>query len=674
MAYSKMKTSSYKNLSGIDVKVSEHVTKTTECLDLVNLTGFIPGSWVSRPGSNQAYTLSATFASMYNDSTSAVQFSVFTTPTACILEHFSEYLPAGGSNAIFSIIGASTLVYDAGAGATVIPVWSETIYKQNVTNGYAGPIQPLQFAGGSGYAFFSRTGGTACQNLRHWSSAQYNDAWYINNRYDNILGANTQDMGYMFFGGTLYAMGGPGTQDGKAVGATGSGGGTGTVKYAIGYANRFGFNLPIRNSDNTITSYNLSASGKSDVAFESISAPDSVEKYGLSYYVLYRNDWDTSWYIRATYAISATTWVDSLGTMPFVGVPANNYIEPFSGLYGGFFAKYFKIHKEAMFYLNILPTSYTLNIQYFNKCSVWFSDQSAQNPIALLPEQRFDIENSDGDEITGAISWSDRFLIFKSRSVFEYVGADLQNAALYKRTGQYGCLRDETIVEVQGAVLFLDEKGIVKYSGSGFDLISWRVQPIMDRLNTTNAKNTACAGHNKPRGEVWFSFPVDNSETNNMTVVYNYQNDAWSRIDGIYPTMYQNMFKDEPNRHMYFGKTSPYYARLSASLFNDEGAGITYLVKTRFHHEINQSTSKMHRRLYVDTSNTGMTQVVSVGVFLDHSLTASSHYTLPIVGTQGRLDFGEAGKGIAYEISAFSASFPITIYGYTNEYRFLRGV
>lgn len=304
---------------------------------------------------------------------------------------------------------------------------------------------------------------------------------------------------------------------------------------------------------------------------------------------------------------------------------------------------------------------------------VFFSEIG--EPEKVAPESFFEVRTDDSDIITGQVDFQDNMLFFKRNSFHRLVGDSADNYSLQTLSTEYGCLSNKAIAEYNNILLFLDEKGIVEYNGSNWNVISHTVEPVLRRMNITAARETAVAIHYDFRNQVWFGIPVDGSTRNNMTIVYDYLLNAWTFFDGFQPASFAMAKRELTIDRLWFGDYSGNVHHFSPSFYGDNGQAITCIIDTKFDSPDGANIQNMFRRLFVDTNKvTGVTGAIDVEVYRDYDRTTQATFTIYQNQFQTRKDFGVQGKSVAFKMTHKSASLPFDFYGYTVQRKYLREV
>lgn len=305
---------------------------------------------------------------------------------------------------------------------------------------------------------------------------------------------------------------------------------------------------------------------------------------------------------------------------------------------------------------------------------VFFSDIGNGNFVE--PQNFFEVRTNDGDRITGTKTYRNEALIFKRNSFHRLIGNSPDNYQLIEISTEYGCLSNQAIVEFQDKLAFLDERGVVMYNGSNYEIMTNTIELTLRRMNIDAAIDQAVAVHLDFRNQIWFGIPVDGSEVNNLTIVYDYLLNAWTFFDGFDAGAFA-MARNELDRdYLWFGGQSGVLSYFSPSFYGDNGSGITCVVETKFDAPDGQNIQNMFRRLFVDVNTpTGTTGTIDVEVFADYN-NALVQQTFAVYQNQfqTRTDFGVQGKSVAFKMTHNSPSLPLEMYGYTVQRRYLRDV
>lgn len=292
-----------------------------------------------------------------------------------------------------------------------------------------------------------------------------------------------------------------------------------------------------------------------------------------------------------------------------------------------------------------------------------------------------EVRTQDGEPLTGMKNFSGGLVLFKENSFHVLTGDDPSSFAIKQISQEYGCLNNRSIAQFQDVLIFLDKRGIVEFNGSNINLISTKIDPLFKRINLDAARIEACLTYDKLRNEVLCDIPIDGSTVNNITIVYDIIQKAWTTYKyGNYTPAVSTIMRGRlDNFYTFSGGYSGTVVYFGASFVADPGTGITasgisYLVGSRFHTEEGNSETKQYRRLFINTSSVGNTVSLNVDFFRDFSSVPYLTRTMYQGAFQQRIDFGVPGKSLAFNLTGVSATEKMVFHGYTLEHRFQRAV
>ena len=309
---------------------------------------------------------------------------------------------------------------------------------------------------------------------------------------------------------------------------------------------------------------------------------------------------------------------------------------------------------------------------------MWFSNLA--EPEFFDPENSDEVRTNDGDRIIAIKSFNNQLIVCKRNSFHKYLGSmtanDISSLSLVEVSLDYGCLSNKTIIAVKQKLYWLDKKGIIYYDGATFDIISTPVEQIFRRMNIAAAIEKAVGVHHIYRNQIWFSFPIDGSTKNNVTVVYDYLVNGWTFFDGFSPSSFGFIKQGLSKETVWRGDYSGLIHYFGESFFSDSSQGITCLALTRFENIGGENQTTLWRRLFLDVSPViGLTGTISGQVFTNYNTTSvQATFSFYQNQFQTRAEMGVQGKAIAAQISFFSASLPLLINGYSWANRGLRNV
>lgn len=360
---------------------------------------------------------------------------------------------------------------------------------------------------------------------------------------------------------------------------------------------------------------------------------------------------------QSTFTVIVKNW-DSFvaNSHSFSGLPFN--------FYATFTPKYIEVNQNIMFMAGFSSSPST----------VWFSDVGA--PESIQPDYNFEVRTNDGDRIMALAEFQNQLMVFKETSFHKLIGNSAENFELIQISSEYGCLSNRCVIPYANNVAFLDRKGIVNYNGASWDVISNPVESIFRRMNLAAARENATGLNHIYRNQLWFAIPVDNSTTNNITVVYDYLVDGWTFFDGYSPASYAYVKAQLSTPTEWHGSYSGLIHYSGSSFYSDSGRAITAMAFTHFENFGGQNVTSIWRRLFLDVAPAvGLTGRITGQVFSDYNRsTVQATFSVFQSQFQTRAEMGVVGKAVAAQFSHSSASLPLLINGYAWANRPLRNV
>ena len=160
------------------------------------------------------------------------------------------------------------------------------------------------------------------------------------------------------------------------------------------------------------------------------------------------------------------------------------------------------------------------------------------------------------EKITGLKSFQEQLVIFTDRSIYVKTGGTDETFQIFKVVSDVGCVAPHSIVEVGGVLMFMAKDGIYAFTGAGQQGAVQKLSAPINSIFTGRHTNTyvpekardmlyaigfpfevdlgllsrAQVVHVQSRNQVWWSVCSTkvNAEAWNLTLVYDYQHQAWS--------------------------------------------------------------------------------------------------------------------------------------------------
>ena len=160
------------------------------------------------------------------------------------------------------------------------------------------------------------------------------------------------------------------------------------------------------------------------------------------------------------------------------------------------------------------------------------------------------------EKITGLRSFQEQLVIFTDRSIYVKTGGTDETFQIFKVVSDVGCVAPHSIVEVGGVLMFMAKDGIYAFTGAGQQGAVQKISAPINSIFTGRHTNTyipektrahlyslgfpfsissgllsrSQAVHVQSRNQIWWSVCTEkiNAEAWNLTLVYDYQHQAWS--------------------------------------------------------------------------------------------------------------------------------------------------
>lgn len=625
MPYEMLKQELYKNIKGINTKVSEYTTDEMNVLDLRNFCFERPGGWQSRPGSEYFVTLSkasllvkpqSTFQYAQNTGNSFIIFDSGSYLWAYNGASFSAHdasLTAGATmSEQLDLITYNNFTYYANGivfrrfdGATIIN-WRQGRNTIGLISGENGLTFNTSLTAGATSTIASGTWITAFNPVRGLSSIYDPPAFDVEYRQSKFFASsytlsNTNVV--TSFGSTTVSRG----------------------KWVV-----FGFSIqPFFGISGILPALIRQADGLTVARYATPIAP----------YLTLNANGVTVWHAEFSH-LDQTIWPEN-----FLGRDSIS-ISP----------KFLEIYNNHLFAAGATATPQT----------IYFSEPG--DPETVYLENQFEVLTNDNSSIIGLKVFQDAILIFKEGAVFELSGNDAQSFSLRKITSDYGLLNNRSVVVFENKCWFVDQKGIIQYDGANFTKVSDPIESFLNQLD----KSTISAVHLKAKSQVWFT-------SSSISFVYDYLVGAWSIYDGhaMPNTAGVEVLRYGPTRTdvSYWKSGTSFWElpRFGDSLTADFGSAITLVIKTKYHKRLGDSTQEMWRRLYINSNANDVTLAVTLSFYPDYQSTPSLIRSDVLTAFQERIDFGVSSRSLSVEMILKSSS-QVKINGYTLESRYLRSV
>lgn len=621
--YEKLKDEQYRNLGGINVKISEYNTQETQFLDLRNFTFVRPGALQSRPG--QGYHATFSRSTFITQPKNLVEFQKTTGESYTIFDSGANLYTLQGPSLIYpSLTSSYTLAsqIDFESVNNKLYFFNGTyagVFLGDATYDYKMPAF-VTYVSGAGVTFNTSLPGPS-----------------------SVIPSGT------FFAGFLYARGTTGALD-LTESAT-------NLAFQI---TEFFNKYPDPNSATINPRFLVYSTGST------ISSTGRWVLYGFTLPTYSGVSVLIPALVRQAGGLTLNLFQNPVGFYLTTSAGVTMFHMEFDHLtasqFDGFITQTFN---ERISIVESFNNFLFFAGDYNNPSTVYYSNLG--EPQGSEPENFFQVKSVNGDIITCLYEFQDSLIIFKNNSFYELRGASPEVFQVRELSVEYGCLNNFGVAQFENKLWFVDKKGIVEFNGANVKLVSEPIESYLDQVDKSKIR----AFHLKGKNQVWFC-------AEGKCFVYDYFVEAWTIFDDI------ECDTDTGAAILSYGATTQdvsYFiqgasfqslARFNDSLNTDFGQDITLIAKTRFHKRLKESTQELWRRLYVN-ADVGATQSVTLNFYSNYSQTASLVSSVVVSQFQERIDFGVSAKSLSVEF-IIRASQSIRVNGYTLESRYLRSV
>lgn len=166
------------------------------------------------------------------------------------------------------------------------------------------------------------------------------------------------------------------------------------------------------------------------------------------------------------------------------------------------------------------------------------NDAGIHEPMGFLSNSWLDVDPTDGEGITGMISYRNDFLvIFKPNSMWAITGTgeNLATTRLRNLSPDIGCIAPSTIAVVDGGIIWVSNNGPYVFTGGRPEpLKAEQVRESIQSVSPRRRSNMVGIFHTKER-EYWLALSEPEDEGYNRTILrYNVKTRSWTRDKMIF--------------------------------------------------------------------------------------------------------------------------------------------
>jgi hypothetical protein len=296
-----------------------------------------------------------------------------------------------------------------------------------------------------------------------------------------------------------------------------------------------------------------------------------------------------------------------------------------------------------------------------------------------------DVATEENDEIVELKVFRDALIIFCKRSVWALYGdgRTIDDYELKKINVPTGCISPKSVQIVGNHIFYLSDDHVYALYSTDENYVSANI--VSQNIENT-LKSIGRADKEKAVGaffdnKYFLSFP------NGTCLMYDTLLGAWVKWTNVQANSFLNR-----DGVLYFSSNTGFIYKFNENLYNDDGAAISFSMKTKildFNMEVQQkkirrlwvvakqydgykstfdSKGFIDRTIIVDLAGNGEDVDTGIGAIWDQSLWDDSLWDFAEV-IQQELRIRQKGKNIQIIISNEKVNEPVTIYGIVFEYK-----
>jgi hypothetical protein len=167
-----------------------------------------------------------------------------------------------------------------------------------------------------------------------------------------------------------------------------------------------------------------------------------------------------------------------------------------------------------------------------------------------------DVNDGDGDKITGFAKYQGVLIIFKERSIYQMSIASDGTPTVTQVTGSSGCVSHKSIDNVENDIFYLSRRGYYVLGSEPNYFNSIRSNELSSRINPTIQTilpanlDRVCSIFSDFR--FYSSITSGSATDNNKTLVYDRRYLSWSQLDYIKANAFTEYIDSNGAKHLYF--------------------------------------------------------------------------------------------------------------------------
>tara|TARA_R110000824_G_scaffold364689_3_gene553081 strand:+ start:12053 stop:14350 length:2298 start_codon:yes stop_codon:yes gene_type:complete len=160
---------------------------------------------------------------------------------------------------------------------------------------------------------------------------------------------------------------------------------------------------------------------------------------------------------------------------------------------------------------------------------VWYSNPGFPEEVPLF--NFFDVGSSDGEPVTGMVSFSDSVIIFKETSMWQITALASGDPVLTKIDNGVGSIAPRAAMVAYDTLVFVSRQGVYGFDGSRAAPMSNKLGKLWQSVSQERVID-AVAWKDEETRRVHIALPIDNNDFLDVELVLHVANDSFSTVEG----------------------------------------------------------------------------------------------------------------------------------------------
>lgn len=256
--------------------------------------------------------------------------------------------------------------------------------------------------------------------------------------------------------------------------------------------------------------------------------------------------------------------------------------------------------------------------------TAWTTNPDNTSVYSIEGGDTLDVNNNDGQKITGLAKFESKLLIFKEFSIWQLVFDSSGLPVLTQVSNGWGCVSHRSIENVENDLFFLSHDGVRTFgyvaniTVARTNLISAKIDDKIKNINTAYYEKTCAIYHDN---KYMLAYAEGSSTTNNSIIVFQYLYGLWTYWTGLNVASF-NEFISNNKAELYYGAISGDTYKMLQSGYKDNATAIsTYYYSKQF--DLGRFDIRK-RFAFVDLQFRAITGTITIEIIIDGNITAKS--------------------------------------------------